>query len=103
MARFSICFQNSHGWLNPSLTLGQHLEELLARRYPRAERAGRAALLAGEVGLEVTDLGLLPRQASGGMVQKTLLALALALDRPLWCWTSPPARWTRYPAGRCWR
>lgn len=80
MARFSICFQNSHGWLNPSLTLGQHLEELLARRYPRAERAGRAAVLAGEVGLEVADLGLLPRQASGGMVQKTLLALALALD-----------------------
>ena len=80
MARFSIGFQNAHGWLNPSLTLGQHLEELLARRYPRAERAGRAALLAGEVGLEVRDLGLLPRQASGGMVQKTLLALALALD-----------------------
>ncbi len=80
MARFSIGFQNAHGWLNPSLTLGQHLEELLARRYPRAQRAGRAALLAGEVGLEVGDLGLLPRQASGGMVQKTLLALALALD-----------------------
>lgn len=80
MEQFSICFQNSAGWLNPSATLYAQLAEVLARRWPKKEQPARAAALMERVGLAAGDLARLPRELSGGMAQKFMLAMALALS-----------------------
>ena len=83
MKEFALSFQTSAEWLNPSLTLAQHLKEVLCREYRGEALARRARELMALVGLAEEDLGRYPRELSGGMVQKFLLASALALNPPL--------------------
>ena len=83
MKEFALSFQNSAEWLNPSLTLAEHLREVLCRAYRGAAMAARMEELMALVGLETADLGRYPRELSGGMVQKFLLANALALNPAL--------------------
>ena len=83
MKEFALSFQNSAEWLNPSLTLAEHLREVLCRAYRRAAMAARMEELMALVGLETADLERYPRELSGGMVQKFLLANALALNPAL--------------------
>ena len=83
MKEFALSFQNSAEWLNPSLTLAEHLREVLCRAYRGAEMAARMEELMALVGLETADLERYPRELSGGMVQKFLLANALALNPAL--------------------
>ena len=82
MKEFALSFQNSAEWLNPSLTLAEHLREVLCRAYRGAAMAARMEELMALVGLETADLERYPRELSGGMVQKFLLANALALMAP---------------------
>ena len=83
MSTLAVAFQNSAAWLNPAAALREQLGELLGRRYPPAEHPERMRALLEEVGMEEADLGRYPRELSGGMVQKFLLASAIALDPAL--------------------
>ena len=83
MTELAIVFQNSTTWLNPSLTLAQQLAELLRRRYGSREIPPRMAELMAQVGLEAEDLARYPRELSGGMAQRFMLASALALEPSL--------------------
>lgn len=91
MRVLSVAFQNSGEWLNPKLTLGQHLHEVMAPVYPPHVCAEKARMLTELVGLAPTDLSLRPHQLSGGMVQKFLLANAVALDPELVLLDEPTA------------
>ncbi len=79
MTAFSIAFQNSVQYLNPTMTLRAHLQEILDREYPRRRQDGVMKMLMEEVGLTYEDLSRYPRELSGGMAQKFLLANAVAL------------------------
>lgn len=79
MTTFSIAFQNSAQYLNPTMTLRGHLEEILDRAYPRRKQDCYMKTLMEEVGLTYEDLNRYPRELSGGMAQKFLLANAVAL------------------------
>lgn len=79
MQTFSIAFQNSAAWLNPSLNLRGHLREILVRAYEKQALTARMEELMALTGLEASDLDRYPGQLSGGMAQKFLLACAIAL------------------------
>ena len=83
METLSVVFQNSAAWLNPSATLWEQLGEILRRKYAPADQGARARALMKTVGLQAADLKRYPRELSGGMVQKFLLASAIALDPAL--------------------
>lgn len=83
MSKFAVAFQNSAAWLNPSMNLKEQLDEVLCRAYAPKERYGRMLALMETVGLEESDLKRYPRELSGGMAQKFLLACAVALDPKL--------------------
>jgi peptide/nickel transport system ATP-binding protein len=61
------------------LTLEQHLREILDRKIERKNQRAYMEMLMGEVGLLPDDLERYPRELSGGMAQKFLLASAVAL------------------------
>lgn len=83
MKELSVAFQNSTAWLNPSMTLREQLKEVLRRGYPARELPGRMRELMETVGLSPEDLGRYPRELSGGMAQRFLLATAIALEPKL--------------------
>ena len=83
MVKFSIAFQNSIEWLNPTMTLGRQLQEVLDKGMDRRDQPRRLAELMDQVGLEPALLTEYPRSLSGGMAQKFLLACAIALRPPL--------------------
>ena len=70
--------------LNPQLTIGDVLDELLRVHHlggeGRARRRQRAAELLGLVGLEADGLDRYPRQFSGGQRQRIAIARALAVE-----------------------
>ena len=81
--RMSSFAENSAAWLNPSMTLREQLKEVLHRGYPTRELPGRMRELMETVGLSPEDLGRYPRELSGGMAQRFLLATAIALEPKL--------------------
>ena len=87
--------QDPYASLNPLLTVGRVLDELLrvhrlAERRTAPDTAGapdagawrraRCAELMGLVGLEADTLGRYPRQLSGGQRQRVAIARALAVE-----------------------
>ncbi len=79
MQEFSMTFQNSAPYLNPSLTLYKQLQEVLDLKLPRKEQDAYMVSLMEEVGLSKEDLRRYPRELSGGMAQRFLLGCAVAL------------------------
>ncbi len=99
MTEFSIVFQNSLEWLNPSMTLEGQLKEILIKEanysYDRRskfevtnrrfglslkkEMQDKMVELMEVVGLSKDDLKRYPRELSGGMSQKFMIASAIAL------------------------
>jgi peptide/nickel transport system ATP-binding protein len=75
--------QDPFASLNPALTIGSVLDELLRIHGLAGDRPGRrrrAAELVGLVGLEAEALDRYPRQFSGGQRQRIAIARALAVE-----------------------
>lgn len=77
-----MIFQDAVGSLNPRMTIGQTLAEVLAVHdlCPRACRAARVAALLDEVGLPAEVAEAYPRELSGGQCQRISIARALSVN-----------------------
>ncbi len=83
--RLAVVFQSAMDALNPVLSVGAQIEDVLAAHgggRGQAVRA-RAATLLERVGIAPDRLRSFPHQLSGGMRQRVCIAMALALDPPL--------------------
>ena len=79
----SIVFQSAMNALNPVLTLGTQIDDVLRAHRPgmrKAERVKRIRELLGMVGISPDRAGAYPHELSGGMRQRAMIAMGLALD-----------------------
>jgi peptide/nickel transport system ATP-binding protein len=79
----ALVFQSAMSSLNPVLTVQAQLTDTLAAHLPHSskdERLHRAAELLGLVGIGADRLRSFPHELSGGMKQRVMIAMALALD-----------------------
>ncbi|MEU0300948.1 ABC transporter ATP-binding protein [Streptomyces sp. NPDC006175] len=79
----SIVFQGAMNSLNPVHTVHSQLTDVLTAHRPgmrAAERTARAEELLGLVGISADRLAAYPHQLSGGMRQRVMIAMALALE-----------------------
>ncbi len=84
--RAQMIFQDPFGSLNPRLSVGRAIEEVLAVHGlagSRGQRRARAAALFEDVGLDPDWLGRYPHEFSGGQRQRIGIARALALEPAL--------------------
>jgi oligopeptide/dipeptide ABC transporter ATP-binding protein len=83
--QIQMVFQDPASSLNPSMTVGSVLEELLRfhRIVPRSNVESRSRELIQMVGLAPEALNAYPRQLSGGQRQRVAMARALALEPQL--------------------
>ncbi|MCC6024671.1 MAG: ABC transporter ATP-binding protein [Desulfurococcaceae archaeon] len=81
----SMIFQGAMNVLNPVITVGDHLAEVLMlhKNYTKKEALAEAAKLLQMVGIEPRRLKSYPFELSGGMKQRVVIAMALALNPPL--------------------
>ena len=86
-SRLGAVFQDPASYLNPSLTVGHQLAEQLRvkRSVSRREAHERSVELFTEVGLRspAEVFYQYPHQLSGGMLQRVLIAIAVALEPEL--------------------
>jgi len=78
-----VVFQDPFGSLNPRLSVGAALEEVLfvhGLGKTKAARRARAAVLFEDVGLDPDWLGRYPHEFSGGQRQRVGIARAVALE-----------------------
>ena len=80
--RVQMVFQDPYSSLNPRLTVGGMLHELLRVHHvvPRSELDSYSRELVRLVGLDPDSLSAYPRQFSGGQRQRVAIARALALS-----------------------
>jgi peptide/nickel transport system ATP-binding protein len=79
----AVVFQSAMNALNPVLSIGAQLKDVLkAHRpgMPRSARERRSAELLATVGITADRLSAYPHELSGGMRQRAMIAMALALD-----------------------
>ncbi|OLF06127.1 dipeptide/oligopeptide/nickel ABC transporter ATP-binding protein [Actinophytocola xinjiangensis] len=82
-AEVAIVFQGAMNSLNPVHTVATQLTDVIAAHEPRttpAARRARAVELLTLVGINADRLGSFPHQLSGGMRQRVMIAMALALE-----------------------
>ena len=79
--RAQLVFQDPYSALNPKLTVGSALEEVLVHAgTPATEAKYQARRLLEEVGLEASDAAKYPGGFSGGQRQRIVIARALAVE-----------------------
>lgn len=80
-----MIFQDPMGSLNPRMTIGAALDEVLSvhKRATRSERPARIQALLQQVGLDSGYTRRYPHEFSGGQRQRIGIARALALDPAL--------------------
>jgi len=78
----AMVFQDPVGSFNPAKTIGWHLRTALARRDFTGPWRPRATELLAEVGIPRPEAVLerYPHQLSGGMLQRALIAMVVALE-----------------------
>ncbi len=80
--RIGAVFQDPGSYLNPSITVGRQLAEVLRVRLGRTRRAAREETIGLLARLGLRDPARVatryPHELSGGMLQRVLLAIALA-------------------------
>lgn len=82
-ARMSLVFQSALNSLNPVLCIRDQITDVLLRHRPSLRKGAareRAAELLRTVGVQQDRLAAFPHQLSGGMRQRVMIAIALALD-----------------------
>jgi peptide/nickel transport system ATP-binding protein len=82
-AEIAIVFQGAMNSLNPVHTVARQLTDVIAAHEPRSTGPGRRARareLLELVGITADRLDAYPHQLSGGMRQRVMIAMALALD-----------------------
>jgi oligopeptide/dipeptide ABC transporter ATP-binding protein len=85
-ARLGMVFQDPMTSLNPLSKIVDHLTETVMTHEPKVSEAAardRAAQLIGRLGLREERIDDYPHQFSGGMRQRIMIALALALQADL--------------------
>ncbi len=88
----SMVFQSAMNALNPVLTVGDQIKDVLHTHQPwltKQQANARAAELLDIVGIEKTRLSAYPHQLSGGMRQRVVIAIALALKPQLMIMDEP--------------
>jgi peptide/nickel transport system ATP-binding protein len=81
--QIALVFQSAMHALNPVLTIEAQLTDTLAAHLPRSSRTlrhERAAELLRLVGIHRDRLRSYPHELSGGMKQRVMIAMALALE-----------------------
>lgn len=81
--RIAMVFQSALNALNPVLTIGAQLEDVLKahrKGMDKRQRRDRVAELLGLVGIAAGRAKAYPHELSGGMRQRAMIAMALALD-----------------------
>jgi peptide/nickel transport system ATP-binding protein len=82
-SRIAVVMQSAMHALNPVLTIGSQLTDVLRAHLPSMDRAAqrsRAGELLEMVGIGADRLSSYPHQLSGGMRQRVMIAMALALE-----------------------
>ncbi len=81
--KVSMVFQGSMNSLNPVMTVRRQIHDVFITHRPgmaRRERDARTAELLRLVGVDPARASSFPHQLSGGMRQRVMIAMALALD-----------------------
>jgi peptide/nickel transport system ATP-binding protein len=81
-SQIAVVLQSAMNALNPVFTIGLQLTDVLQAHEPgmhSAARRARAAELLNMVGIAADRLGSYPHELSGGMRQRVMIAMALAL------------------------
>ncbi|MEM1661858.1 MAG: ABC transporter ATP-binding protein [Desulfurococcaceae archaeon] len=83
--KISMVFQGAMNAFNPVFTIGEQLAEVLVvhKGLTKKEAYAEAANLLKMVGIDPIRLRSYPHELSGGMKQRAMIAMALALDPPL--------------------
>jgi peptide/nickel transport system ATP-binding protein len=81
----SLVFQSAMNALNPVITIGNQFEHVIGAHGGTGNRAARAraAELLSMVGIDPARLNSYPHELSGGMRQRIVIALAIALQPEL--------------------
>ncbi len=81
-SEIAVVFQSALNALNPVLRIGKLLDDVLktsSENLSKAERRVRSEELLGIVGISADRLSSYPHQLSGGMRQRVMIAVAIAL------------------------
>lgn len=81
--RLSMVFQSAMNALNPVTTVGRQFDDIYRAHRPDMTRAGRAErtrALLEMVGIDAARARGYPHELSGGMRQRVVIAMALALE-----------------------
>jgi peptide/nickel transport system ATP-binding protein len=82
----AIVLQSAMHALNPVMSVGAQLTDVLRAHRPELDRAARRAKasdLLGLVGIPADRLSSYPHELSGGMRQRVMIAMAISLDPQL--------------------